>query len=292
MLTIVLVCFLSFALGAILGQFLVKRGVQGDFRLERHQGSILGGLILLTIVILATVAFQNSEFGESFPSLLPNIVQVYCQAMIWHLILGMCCLGMGMLIFLEKGRWRSRWHIIQLFVALVLIALPFSLVLHYSRPVSASVLGKPKTVEAIVLQTTDYTCVPAAIATLMRYTERDPNFSEAEALRLTKTSRWGTPTLSQIRALHQLGFQPSYETRLTVEDLAQRQEFAILSVNEPIGDQTISHAVVLLSVSPEQQEVTIANPLYGKETKTDQEMEEYWMGQAVYVEEKFKKTSS
>ncbi|MDJ0556675.1 MAG: cysteine peptidase family C39 domain-containing protein [Microcoleaceae cyanobacterium MO_207.B10] len=263
---------------------MANRGIQANLNLERYQRSILVGLVLITLGIVATVMLENADFSRKLPPLLPVFLKLYLQAYFTNVLLGSCCLIMGLLIFLERPGWLFPQRLGSLLVALIAIALPFSILLHYSLPISATMLDRPMVIEGIVLQTTDFTCAPASIATLMRYSGRDPNFSEKEALALTKTTRWGTTTITEINVLRKLGFQPEYQTGLTIEDLVQRQQLAILHVDEPVQNGTIPHAVVLLSIQDNQQQVTIANPLYGKEIKTYSEMDDYWRKEAIFIE--------
>ena len=192
---------------------------------------------------------------------------------------------MGLLTFLERPGWNSPQRVTRLFLSLMLMALPFSLILHYALPVSATELSSPRVYEGVVLQTTDYTCVPASLANLMRYSGRDSDFSEADALAVTRTTRWGTSTLDAMRGLRQLGFKPKFQSGLTLSDLAKRRQLAILHVYETVANRRIFHVVLLLSLSPKQQQVLIANPISGKQTKTYLGMKGYWTGEAIFIKQ-------
>jgi len=58
---------------------------------------------------------------------------------------------------------------------------------------------------------------------------------------------------------------------------------AILHVKEPIGKNLINHSVALLSVDRDKKIVKIANPLYGIEYKSYEQMNGYWYGEGVFV---------
>ncbi|MGK7874627.1 MAG: hypothetical protein AB4426_15380 [Xenococcaceae cyanobacterium] len=58
---------------------------------------------------------------------------------------------------------------------------------------------------------------------------------------------------------------------------------ALLHVRERIAGRVIAHAVALLSVDISEKFLTIANPLSGIQVKTFEQMEGYWLGEAVFV---------
>ncbi len=87
----------------------------------------------------------------------------------------------------------------------------------------------------------------------------------------------------EIRTLQKLGFKPEYHRGLTNQDLLTRNQPAILHVKENISSRRIPHAVALLSVESEKKIFEIANPLYGKQLKSIEDMEGYWYGEAIFV---------
>ena len=55
-------------------------------------------------------------------------------------------------------------------------------------------------------------------------------------------------------------------------------------VDEPVAATTIRHAVALLEVDPVAQTITVGNPLYGRQVKAFDELDGYWLGEAVLVQ--------
>jgi hypothetical protein len=136
------------------------------------------------------------------------------------------------------------------------------------------------------MQTTPYTCAPSTIATLARYTKKDPNFTEKAAIALTKTNRFGTTTLAEIRALTKLGLNPQYRHNLTIDDLISLGHPALMHVKEKNKSGKglrFSHAVAYLAADPTKQLVLIGNPLYGLQIKAFHELDQYWFGEIITV---------
>lgn len=138
-------------------------------------------------------------------------------------------------------------------------------------------------VEGVVLQTTSYSCAAATIATLHRQVNAEAKTTELDVIKLAGTSRQGTSTLAEIRTMEKLGLEPEYRRNLAISDLLERDQFAILHVMEPVGGTQIQHAIALLEIDSEAQSLMVANPLYGKQLKHFEEMENDWLNEAVFV---------
>jgi predicted double-glycine peptidase len=189
---------------------------------------------------------------------------------------------LGLLLAMELSQKKTLSQIRQLLFAIGAIAFAFSILLHYSLPITGAI-GKAKVVNGVVLQTTSFTCAPASIATLARFVGKHPNISERDVTELTHTNRFGTSTLAEIRAIQQLGLQPKYEDGLSISDLVKTNRPALLHVRENYQGQYINHAVALLNTDAKKQIVIIANPLYSLQIKTFKEIENYWLGEAIFV---------
>jgi len=83
--------------------------------------------------------------------------------------------------------------------------------------------------------------------------------------------------------MEQLGLGPDYQRNLTISDLLERRQLAILHVMEPVGGTQIQHAIALLDIDTEAKTLTVANPLYGRQIKRFEEMEDYWLDEAIFV---------
>ncbi len=137
---------------------------------------------------------------------------------------------------------------------------------------------------AEVHQTTAYTCAPASIATLMRLTGLDTNSSERAVVEIAGTTRRGTSTLAELHAMEDLGLAPRFARRLTVDSLVAHGGPALLHVNEPLpGGRRIRHAVALMELDTVQRTLVIGNPLRGRQVITFDQLDGYWIGEAVFV---------
>ncbi len=154
--------------------------------------------------------------------------------------------------------------------------------LYQGLPIT-DLVESPRVLGGIVLQTTPYSCSAATIATLVRKVNPNLTITEKDVVKIAGTSRLGTTTLAEIRAMEELSLEPQYERNLTIKDLANRRQMAVLHVMEPVAGQRIQHAIALFEIDLAQGNLTVANPLYGKQIKTFEEMKDYWLGEAIFV---------
>ncbi len=283
MFVIVLVCGISFLIGGLFGKKLAARGITTDINLEKYHGQILLGLIAIATLILSMYLLSVFNLMHRVIFIIPTFIRLYLQAYFDKLILGLGCLILGLLVFLELSGKSSPRRMFQLSIAVGIVTVPLVIFLNLSLPLTNS-LDKPKVKnELVVLQTTNYTCAPSSIATLGRFTGKHPNLSELDVVKLANTNKFGTSTLAEIRAMEQLGLNPKYEYGLTVRDLVKIDRPALLHVRLKISGTVISHAVALLSVNSQQQVLIIADPLSGlKKIKFDR-LKGYWLGEAIFV---------
>ncbi|MCC0176752.1 peptidase C39 bacteriocin processing [Waterburya agarophytonicola K14] len=282
----VLVCALAFACGAMLGKNLAAIGITSDNALKNHQRSLVWLLIALMPVLGILVILDKFHLASVLPKIFPPMLLIYLAGYFNEIILGMGCFFLGLLLVMELSEKRSRQKVVQLLVALGAIAFALSILLFFLQPVQAMV-AKPKLVNGVIIQTTPYTCAPSSIATLSRVTKKHPIITEREVVALTRTNRFGTTTLSEIRAMEKLELNPEYRHNLTVEDLISLNKPALLHVKEkPKSGKGVrfSHAVALLSINPQKRLILIANPLYGMQIKTFEEFAQYWFGEAILVD--------
>lgn len=120
-------------------------------------------------------------------------------------------------------------------------------------------LDRMLTVHSVVQQTSDSSCAPAALATVLRQWNID--ISEAEVAKLAQTSRMGTSMPHLIFAAQQLGMdgldlEPSWQT------IQQINRPGVLSVWVEEGDRRLPHALALLKMS--HDEAVVADPALGK----------------------------
>ena len=285
MIILSLVCALAFASGGFSGKYLAAIGITSDNALKNHQKPLVSLLIAIVPILGILVILDKFHLTFLLPKIFPPTILIYLAGYFHEIIVGMGCFFLGLLLFLELGNKRFRPKIVQLLTAVAAISFSLSILLFFLQPVQALV-AEPKIINGIVMQTTPYTCSPSSIATLARYTKRYPNLTEQDVVKLTKTNRFGTTTLSEIRAMSKLGLNPQYRHNLTIDDLIALNKPALLHVKEKkkTGKGVrFSHAVAFLSINPEKELILIGNPLYGIQIKTYRDFEQYWFGEAILV---------
>jgi hypothetical protein len=87
-----------------------------------------------------------------------------------------------------------------------------------------------------------------------------------------------------MKALRALGLRARFSSKLTVDSLVAHGGPAVLHVDEPVATGTIRHAVALLSVDGESGTATLGNPLTGRQVMRLDQLEGYWIGEAVLVD--------
>lgn len=290
MITLILVCALAFAGGGILGKNLAAVGINSDNALKNYQKPLVWLLVAIAPFLGVLIFLDKFNLAPLLPKIFPPILLIYLAGYFNGMIVGMGCFFLGLLVFLELAGKRSRKKLLELLLALSAITLALSILLFFLQPVQALV-EQPKIINGIVIQTTPYTCAPSSIATLARYTKKHPQLTEKVVVKLTKTNRFGTTTLAEIRAMQQLNLNPQYRHNLTINDLITLNKPALMHVKEKrrTGKGVrFSHAVAFLGINPEKELILIGNPLYGMQIKTFTEFKGYWFGEAILVDS-FKK---
>lgn len=285
MMSLVLVCALAFAIGSIFGKNLAAKGITSDNALKNYQQPLVWLLVAIASFLAILIILDKFHLAPLLPKIFPPMFLIYLAGYFNQAIVGLGCFFLGLLVFLELSGKRSRQKIAQLLIAIGAISFALSILLFFLQPVQALV-AKPKIIDGIVMQTTPYTCAPASIATLARYIKEYPNLTEKEVVKLTQTNRFGTTTLAEIRAMNQLDLNPQYRHNLTTDDLVALNKPALMHVKEKrrTGKGVrFSHAVAYLGIDPVQRLVLIANPLYGMQIKTFEDLEEYWFGEAITI---------
>jgi Peptidase C39 family len=286
MITLALVCSLAFAGGALLGKNLAAVGITSDNALKNYQKPLMWMLIAIAPFLGLLIMMDKFHLASLLPRIFPSLLLIYLAGYFNEIIIGLGCFFLGLLVLLEMSGKRSRKKVFQLLVAVSAIAFALSVLLFFLQPIKP-LLDKPKIINGIVLQTTEFTCAPSTIATLARYTQKYPNLTEEDAVELTKTTRFGTTTLAEITAMKKLGLNPHYRHNLSINDLITLNKPALMHVkekNKTGKGARFSHAIALLSINPEKELLLIGNPLYGIQIKTFQDMDEYWFGEAILVD--------
>jgi hypothetical protein len=276
---IVILCVCAPVLGGWLGNYLAMKGVTPENALTQHQSKLY--LILLTILGLTTPVFLAAYFD--FSHWIPEVIVLYGVEYIKPVIGALWGFVITFYIFLEwKGRARHRYWLGRTMAVCGVLLMPLLWLIHELLPVT-SLVSATKIRGGVVLQTTPYTCAPASIATLVRYVRPGSMISEEDVSAIAKTNRAGTSTLAEIRTLQALRFSPKFERNLTLRALMERQTPALLHVREPDATGIIRHTVALLKADPQTGTFLIANPLYGPQLKTADDMKDYWLKEAVFI---------
>ena len=286
MISLVVVCALALAVGGIVGKILADRGINSDNALKNYQKPIVWMLVAIAPCLGILIILDKLHLAPLLPKIFPPMFLIYLAGYFNQFVVWSGCFCLGLLIFLELLGKRSRQQLIQLAIAISAISFALSILLYFLQPVTALV-KQANIINGIVMQTTPYTCAPASIATLGRYIKKYPNLTEKQVVTLTKTNRFGTTTLEEIRAMAKLGLNPQYRHNLTTEDLVAISKPALMHVKEKRRrgkGVRFSHAVAYLAIDPVREIIVIGNPLYGLQVKTFKDLEEYWFGEVILVE--------
>ena len=278
MLFIGCICIISASFGAIIGKWLAGKKITAANAINNYQREVYVIVSAIVVIFSALFLINSLKLNDS----IFNIILIYVAEYINYLVLALGCFSLGLLVLLEWEGRRDRQRLREMLIAVFTIMLAISIIIHYSLPVNALV-GNPKIADGIVLQTTRYTCAPASIATLANLMGIQPPLTEKDVVAMTNTNKFGTSVLAEIRTMEKLGMSPQYKRGLNITDLINNNKLAILHVNEPIRGKKMNHAIALLGINPNEQTVTVGNPIYGIQIKTFEEMEDYWTGDAVFV---------
>jgi hypothetical protein len=283
MISLILICTLAFIIGGIWGKNLATRGITSDNALRNYQQPLVWFLMAIAPCLGFLVILDKFNLAPLLPKIFPPIFLIYLAGYFNEIIVGLGCFFLSLLLFLELSGKRSKRQVAQLLIAISAIACSLSILLYFLQPVQ---VVQPKIIDDVVMQTTPYTCAPSSIATLGRYSKQHPNLTEKEVVKLTKTNRFGTTTLSEIRAMKKLDLQPQYRHNLTIKDLMTSNQPALMHVKEKRKNGKgvrFSHAVAYLGIDPAKKLVLIGNPLYGLQVKTFDDLREYWFGEAIMI---------
>ena len=280
---LILVCAFAFGGGAILGKSLARKGINSDNALKNYQKPLVYLLIAIVPVLGILILLDKLDLAPLLPQVFPPMLLIYLAGYFNEIIVGLGCFFLGILLLLELSGQRSRRKIAKVLIAMSAIACSLSILLFFLHPVQAS---QHKIRDRVVMQTTPYTCAPASIATLSRFTNKHPELTERAAIEHTKTNRFGTTTLREIRAMKQLDLNPEYHHNLTVADLIALNKPGLMHVKEKRKNGKgvrFSHAVAYLGIDDNRRLILIGNPLYGLQIKTFEEFDTYWFGELITV---------
>lgn len=277
---------IAFVIGSLWGKQLAQKGITSDNALLKQQKFFVCLVSAIASLFVLLIILDKFNLQPLLPQIFPSMLLIYLAGWYHSVIFVGGFFILGLLLFIELNGKYNRRKVTQLISALTLISFVLAVLGYCLRPIDK--LLQPSKIEyGVVMQTTFYTCAPSAIATLSRHTKIHPNLTEAQAIRYTKTNRFGTTTLMELRAMEQLGLNPQYQHNLDNEKLLYSDRPAILHVKERNKDDEgvrFAHAVALLAVDPQHRLFLIGNPYYGLQIKTVQDMDDYWFGEAIFVD--------
>jgi hypothetical protein len=162
-------------------------------------------------------------------------------------------------------------------------ALFVGLVAWQGRPV---VVRAPSHVDqGVVLQTTDETCGPSALATLLRATGVVPSATEAMLARVAGTTVRGTGVPGEQWALAHYGVASTFRRGLRADDLLAMTHPAVLHVRVAVGQSQLDHAVALLGVDRVGRRVVIGDPVRGLAWQSVDALDRgQWYGELVQLD--------
>ena len=278
-------CLVTFASGSIWGRQLALNGVTSENALDKYQKHLVSFLFAIAFFLGILIVIDKFNLAPLLPKILPSILLLYLGAYYLKIIFVTGFFFFGLLITLELTGKIYLKKIIQLLIGLSAISLALSFLFYILQPVT-NLIEKPLIINGVVIQTTNYTCAPSAIATLGRYTKTHDNLTEKAVTKLAQTNRLGTTALVEIEVMKKLGLNPQYQHNLTVNDLIETDKPALLHVKERSPNQGVrfSHAVALLARDSKTKQFLIGNPYYGLQIKTLEDMQDYWFGEAIIVD--------
>ena len=285
MLILGLFSFVAFIVGGLWGKKLATKGITSDNALLKHQRFFVNLIIAIALFLIILIIIDKFQLAPLLPKIFPPILLIYLAGWYHSVIFVAGFFILGLLSFLELNGKYTRQKIYQLVAAIGIISFVLSVLAYCIKPVD-KLLDESTIIDGVVMQTTFYTCAPSAIATLSRFSLIHPQLTEKAAIKYTKTNRFGTTTLRELKAMEQLNLNPEYHHNLTIEDLFNLKQRALLHVKERNkNDEGVrfAHAVALIAIDPERQLLIIGNPYYGLQIKTVSEMKDYWFGEAITI---------
>ena len=282
---LVVFSLVAFAFGGMWGKQLATKGITSDNALLKYQRFFVSLIIAIAFLFIILIAIDKFNLAPLLPKIFPPMLLIYLAGWYHSIIFVSGFFILGLLICLELNGKYTRQKIYQLIAAISVISFVLSILGYCIKPVD-KILGESKIINGVVMQTTFYTCAPSAIATLSRYSLIHPQLTEKAAIKYTQTNRFGTTTLRELKAMEQLNLNPEYHHNLTVENLFDLEQRALLHVKERNKDDEgvrFAHAVALIAIDPQQQLFVIGNPYYGLQIKTVNDMKDYWFGEAITI---------
>jgi predicted double-glycine peptidase len=247
----VLLGILCWQMGHRLGQWMLRRGATAN---DLFKGSkVLVVVVLLFYLGVLVVAVNLPQWQG-----LPLAWRVYGMQVSWTivrvLLLGAC--GLGYAICRKTARNQLVYVAIVGVLGLVCFTVAEG---FFIAPIHGQLTNHLKP-NGVYRQSSDSSCAPAALATLL-YRWNLPQATESTVARLAGTSRMGTSMPQILRAARSFGMD-GQEMSPTWEQIRQINRPGILSIWQISGLRRLPHAVALMAMTADK--AIVADPASGK----------------------------
>jgi predicted double-glycine peptidase len=262
---------LCFSNGMRLGRLMLRKGATADDLFKGNRWFVLLAIGLYSGLVILAVSLPQWQG-------LPLVWRVYGMRTSWTIIrvllLGACGLG-----------WVICWRTARAQLSFVLIVgclglFSFSVAEGYFLAPIYGQLHNDLQPNGIYRQTSDSSCAPAALATLLRWWGV-ATATEVKAAQLANTSRMGTTMPQLIQAAQEFGMD-GVELSPTWDQILQVNRPGILSVWLIDQFRKLPHAVTLMAMDKDQ--AIIADPSTGKYYRlTRAEFNQIWRQEYVPI---------
>jgi predicted double-glycine peptidase len=262
---------LCFSNGMRLGRLMLRKGATADDLFKGNRWLVLLAIGLYSGLVILAVNLPQWQG-------LPLVWRVYGMRASWTMIrvllLGACGLG-----------WAICWRTARAQLSFVLIVgclglLSFSLAEGYFLAPIYGQLRNDLQPNGIYRQTSDSSCAPAALATLLRWWGI-PHATEVKVAQLANTSQMGTTMPQLIQAAQKFGMD-GVELSPTWAQILQVNRPGILSVWLTDQFRKLPHAVALMAMDKDQ--AIIADPSTGKYYRLNHtEFDQIWRREYVPI---------
>ncbi|NER01029.1 MAG: hypothetical protein F6K30_30790 [Cyanothece sp. SIO2G6] len=266
----ILLGFWAMVFGISIGWGLRRQGITAHNLFSRRR--LISFLLLAGSVCVAVVILHLPQLP-----FLPLAWRASGMLMAW-MVLRSLLFWIGGLAIAMGWQVAHRQLLVTLFTCGVGVAVLTGIEQYLLTPIYPS-LSQHIDSQGIVRQTSDSSCAPAALATVLHQWQIDT--SELEVAKLAGTSRIGTSMPQLIAAAQRLGMdglelQPSWET------IQQINRPGILSIWLMDGDRRFPHAVALLKMN--RDTAVIADPAEGRAFMVDRTaLEKMWRQEYVPI---------
>ncbi|MGJ3249569.1 MAG: cysteine peptidase family C39 domain-containing protein [Elainellaceae cyanobacterium] len=261
---------LFFIWGMRLGRVMLRQGATANDLFKSKTPASLAFLGIYVFLLIITISVPQMQA-------LPLEWRFYGMRISWTMLrvflLGAC--GMAFTV----SWYTARLQVFSIILVGVLGLAGFSGVESYFlSPIHASLHNNLQS-NGVYRQTSDSSCAPAALATLLKYW--GISASESDVAELAGTSRLGT-TMPQLIVAAQKLDMDGVELQSTWQDMQQINRPGILAVWLFDGNRKLPHAVALLGLT--NRVATIADPSRGEIFHLDRSTFNYiWRDQYVPI---------